>query len=136
MFPEICFNNSYEVRKLVKGDHIVIATSAYYMIRAKALFTRRGFIVIPAPFYFLAQARVVSFNSLIPKKVTSIVHTKRLRNRLAWHHGICGEKCDLTAENRIWNTSRTLQLTMSVCRAIINALSVFQYGKRSHYCCD
>jgi len=59
--------NSYAVRKLVKGDRIVLATSAYYMRRAKALFTRRGFTVIPAPTFFLAQTRTVSFNSFIPK---------------------------------------------------------------------
>jgi uncharacterized SAM-binding protein YcdF (DUF218 family) len=61
--------NSYAVRKLVKGDRIVLATSAYYMRRAYAMFSRRGFTVIPAPTFFLAQTRTVSFNSFIPKAV-------------------------------------------------------------------
>jgi uncharacterized SAM-binding protein YcdF (DUF218 family) len=59
--------NSYAVRKLVHGNRIALATSAYYMRRAKAMFTRRGFTVIPAPTFFLAQTRYVSFNSFIPK---------------------------------------------------------------------
>jgi len=59
--------NAYAVRKLIKGDRIVLATSAYYMRRAMALFTRRGFKVTPAPTYFLAQTRTISFNSFIPK---------------------------------------------------------------------
>jgi uncharacterized SAM-binding protein YcdF (DUF218 family) len=59
--------NSFAVRKLVKGDRIILATSAYYMRRAYAMFSRRGFTVIPAPTFFLAQTRKVSFNSFIPK---------------------------------------------------------------------
>ncbi len=61
--------NSYAVRKLIKGDRIVLATSAYYMRRATALFERRGFTVIPAPVYFLAQSRIFSYASFIPKAV-------------------------------------------------------------------
>lgn len=59
--------NSHAVRKLVTGNRIVLATSAYYMRRAVALFTRRGFTVIPAPTFFLVQTRTFSFNSFIPK---------------------------------------------------------------------
>jgi uncharacterized SAM-binding protein YcdF (DUF218 family) len=59
--------NSYAVRKLVKGNRIVLATSAYYMRRAVAMFSRRGFTVIAAPTYFQVQTRKFSFNSFIPK---------------------------------------------------------------------
>ncbi len=59
--------NSYAVRKLVKGNRIVLATSAYYMRRAVAMFIRRGFTVIAAPTYFQVQTRKFSFNSFIPK---------------------------------------------------------------------
>jgi uncharacterized SAM-binding protein YcdF (DUF218 family) len=59
--------NSFAVRKMVKGSRIILATSAYYMRRAYAMFSRRGFSVIPAPTFFLAQTRKVSFNSFITK---------------------------------------------------------------------
>jgi len=59
--------NSHAVRKLVKGDRIILATSAYYMRRAHAMFSKRGFTVIPAPTFFLAQTPVPSPASFIPK---------------------------------------------------------------------
>ena len=59
--------NARAVRKLLKKDRIILATSAYYMRRAKAMFTRQGFTVIPAPTFFLAQNRVFSYASFIPK---------------------------------------------------------------------
>jgi uncharacterized SAM-binding protein YcdF (DUF218 family) len=59
--------NSHAVRTLVKGDRIVLVTSAYYMDRAGIMFTRRGFTVIPAPVYFLGQTRKLSFASFIPR---------------------------------------------------------------------
>ena len=59
--------NSHAVRKLVKGDRIILATSAYYMRRAQAMFRKRGFTVIPAPSFFLAQTPVPSPASFIPK---------------------------------------------------------------------
>lgn len=59
--------NSHAVRKLVKGDRIILATSAYYMKRAHAMFAKRGFTVIPAPTFFLAQTQVPSVASFIPR---------------------------------------------------------------------
>ncbi len=59
--------NSHAVRKLVKGDRIVLSTSAYHMRRAKAMFAKRGFTVIPAPSSFLAQTRKFTAASLIPR---------------------------------------------------------------------
>lgn len=58
--------NSHAVRKLVTGDRIILATSAYYMKRAVIMFTRRGFTVIPAPTFHLVQTRKVGPASLIP----------------------------------------------------------------------
>jgi uncharacterized SAM-binding protein YcdF (DUF218 family) len=49
--------NSRAVRKLLKGNRIILATSAYYMKRAVIMFTRQGFKVIPAPAYHLVQTR-------------------------------------------------------------------------------
>ena len=59
--------NSHAVRKLVKGDRIILATSAYYMKRAKAMFTRRGFTVIPAPTGQMVQARKNRPAAFIPR---------------------------------------------------------------------
>ncbi len=59
--------NSHAVRKLVKGNRIVLATSAYYMKRARFMFERRGFSVIPAPVYYLVATRKCNLSSLIPR---------------------------------------------------------------------
>lgn len=58
--------NSHAVRKLIRGDRIVLVTSAYHMKRAKAMFIKQGFSVVGAPVYFLAQTRKFSPVSLIP----------------------------------------------------------------------
>jgi uncharacterized SAM-binding protein YcdF (DUF218 family) len=58
--------NSHAVRRLVKGNLIILVTSAYYMRRAVAMFERRGFTVIPAPVYFLSQHRKMNLSALIP----------------------------------------------------------------------
>jgi uncharacterized SAM-binding protein YcdF (DUF218 family) len=59
--------NSREVRKLVKGNRIILSTSAYHMIRARAMFAKRGFTVTPAPSYYLAQTRKLTPISFIPR---------------------------------------------------------------------
>ena len=58
--------NSFAVRKLLKGDRIVLVTSAYHMKRAAIMFTKRGFSVTPAPAYYLGQTRKWSPVFLIP----------------------------------------------------------------------
>lgn len=58
--------NSHAVRGIVKGNRIILATSAYYMKRAATMFTRRGFTVIPAPTYPLVQTRKTTVFTLIP----------------------------------------------------------------------
>ena len=59
--------NAREVRKLLKGNRIVLSTSAYYMKRAVAMFARQGFSVVPAPSYYLAQTRKKGFALLLPR---------------------------------------------------------------------
>jgi uncharacterized SAM-binding protein YcdF (DUF218 family) len=68
--------NSHAVRKLVKGDRIVLATSAYYMRRARAMFEKRGFTVIPAATYHLAQSRRRTASLLIPG-ATNLAHSSQ-----------------------------------------------------------
>lgn len=59
--------NALAVRKLVKGDRVILVTSAYHMSRAKEMFARRGFEVTPAPVFFLAETRKFTPVSLIPR---------------------------------------------------------------------
>jgi len=58
--------NSHAVRKIVKGDRIILATSAYYMKRAVRMFSKRGFKVVPAPTYHLSQISKTTIFTLIP----------------------------------------------------------------------
>lgn len=59
--------NSLAVRKLLQGDRIILATSAYYMKRAVLMFTRQGFTVVPAPTFYLSQTRKKGFALFIPQ---------------------------------------------------------------------
>lgn len=59
--------NSLAVRKLLKGDRIVLVTSAYHMKRAAGMFRKRGFQVTPVSTYFLSQMRKLSLSHLIPR---------------------------------------------------------------------
>jgi len=58
--------NAQAVRGIVKGERIVLATSAYYMKRAVGMFRKRGFTVIAAPTYPLVQVRKTNLFTLIP----------------------------------------------------------------------
>lgn len=59
--------NAREVGKILKGKRIILATSAYYMRRAVAMFTKQGFTVIPAPTLYLVQTRKTTPALLIPR---------------------------------------------------------------------
>ncbi|MEK6699553.1 MAG: YdcF family protein [Nitrospirota bacterium] len=84
--------NSHAVRKLLKGDRVILVTSAYHMKRAKAMFVRRGFTVIPAPTYFLGQTRSWSLAALIPRAGSLMHSTTAIAEwiNLAWW-GLRGE---------------------------------------------
>ena len=58
--------NSHAVRRVVTGNRIILATSAYYMKRAVIMFSKRGFSVIPAPTFPLVQTRKNGFYMVIP----------------------------------------------------------------------
>lgn len=84
--------NSHAVRTLLKGDRVILVTSAYHMKRAKAMFDRRGFSVIPAPAYFLGQTRRWSLAALIPRAGSLMHSTTAIAEwiSLAWW-GLRGE---------------------------------------------
>ncbi len=54
------------VRGLLKGNRIVLVTSAVHMKRSVALFKKLRFDVVPAPTGYLAMQRPASFYSFIP----------------------------------------------------------------------
>jgi uncharacterized SAM-binding protein YcdF (DUF218 family) len=54
------------VKGLLKGNRIILVTSAYHMKRSVALFKKQGFSVIPAPSGFLTMHRPVSLYAFIP----------------------------------------------------------------------
>ena len=84
--------NSHEVRKVVDGNRIILVTSSYYMRRAAALFTKRGFTVIPAPTFQLVQSRPLNLAALIPRSGNLLSSTVALAEwiSLIWW-GIRGE---------------------------------------------
>jgi uncharacterized SAM-binding protein YcdF (DUF218 family) len=66
--------NAREVRKILQRKQIILATSAYYMRRAVAMFTRQGFTVIPAPTFYLVQTRKAAPALLIPN-ASNLAHS-------------------------------------------------------------
>jgi uncharacterized SAM-binding protein YcdF (DUF218 family) len=57
------------VRGLLKGNRIILVTSAFHMKRSVALFKKQGFDVVPAPTGYLALHRPLSWSSFIPSAV-------------------------------------------------------------------
>jgi uncharacterized SAM-binding protein YcdF (DUF218 family) len=55
------------VRILVRGDDVILVTSAFHMKRSVAFFRKQGFTVIPAPVAYRAQSRPSSLSYLLPR---------------------------------------------------------------------
>jgi uncharacterized SAM-binding protein YcdF (DUF218 family) len=51
---------------MIKGNRIVLVTSAFHMKRSVALFKKQGFEVVPAPAGFRSGHRPFTFFSFIP----------------------------------------------------------------------
>ncbi len=79
--------NARSVERLLSGRTIVLATSAYHMRRAAAMFRRQGFTVIPAPAGYRSRTRTASWSNLIPRasdlNISSLAVAERLS--LAWY---------------------------------------------------
>jgi uncharacterized SAM-binding protein YcdF (DUF218 family) len=54
------------VRNLLKGNRIILVTSAYHMKRSVAMFKKQGFDVVPAPVGYLALNRPLPLYTFIP----------------------------------------------------------------------
>lgn len=59
--------NAAAVRHLVKGDRVILVTSAFHMRRAAAFFAKQGFSVTPAPTAYRAESRPSSLSNLLPR---------------------------------------------------------------------
>jgi uncharacterized SAM-binding protein YcdF (DUF218 family) len=55
------------VRKALKGNRIILVTSAFHMMRAVEVFRKQGFEVIPAPCGYRSDRRKISLFSFIPR---------------------------------------------------------------------
>lgn len=54
------------VKGMLKGNRILLVTSAYHMKRSVALFEKQGFEVVPAPAGFRSELRPLTYLSFIP----------------------------------------------------------------------
>jgi len=55
------------LRSIIKGNNIVLVTSASHMKRAAAIFTKQGFHVVTAPSGYDYEKKILSFYSFIPR---------------------------------------------------------------------
>jgi uncharacterized SAM-binding protein YcdF (DUF218 family) len=60
------------LKNVIKGNSIVLVTSAYHLKRATAMFTKQGFRVMPAPAGYRCEHKKLTFFSFIPR-VESLV---------------------------------------------------------------
>jgi uncharacterized SAM-binding protein YcdF (DUF218 family) len=56
-----------ELKRVFKGNRILLVTSAYHLRRATAIFTKQGFEVIAVPAGFRSERRPISIRSFIPQ---------------------------------------------------------------------
>ncbi|HSQ78420.1 MAG TPA: ElyC/SanA/YdcF family protein [Nitrospirota bacterium] len=54
------------LKGLIKGNSIILVTSAFHLKRASAMFIKQGFRVIPAPAGYRCEHRKLTFFSFIP----------------------------------------------------------------------
>jgi len=65
--PRNTLESARAARKLIRGNHIILVTSAYHMKRSSAMFRKQGFDVVPAPAGYRSEQRGISLYSLIPR---------------------------------------------------------------------
>ena len=65
--PRNTLESARAARKLIRGNRIILVTSAYHMKRSSAMFRKQGFDVVPAPAGYRCEQRRISLYSLIPR---------------------------------------------------------------------
>jgi uncharacterized SAM-binding protein YcdF (DUF218 family) len=65
--PRNTLESANAAKKLIKGDRIILVTSAYHMKRSAAMFRKQGFDVVQAPTGYKSEQRGFSLYSCIPR---------------------------------------------------------------------
>jgi uncharacterized SAM-binding protein YcdF (DUF218 family) len=65
--PRNTLESATAAKKLIKGNCIILVTSAYHMKRSSAMFRKQGFDVVPAPAGYKSEQRGPSLYSCIPR---------------------------------------------------------------------
>ncbi|HSA78052.1 MAG TPA: YdcF family protein, partial [Nitrospirota bacterium] len=65
--PRNTLESASAAKRLIKGDRIILVTSAYHMKRSSAMFRKQGFDVVPAPAGYKSEQRGLSLYSCIPR---------------------------------------------------------------------
>ena len=65
--PRNTLESASVAKKLIKGDTIILVTSAYHMKRSSAMFRKQGLDVVPAPAGYMSEQRGLSLYSCIPR---------------------------------------------------------------------
>jgi len=65
--PRNTLESASAAKKLIKGDRIILVTSAYHMKRSSAMFRKQGFDVVQAPAGYKSEQRGLSLYSCIPR---------------------------------------------------------------------
>jgi uncharacterized SAM-binding protein YcdF (DUF218 family) len=65
--PRNTLESASAAKKLIKGDSIILVTSAYHMKRSSAMFRKQGFDVIPASAGYKSEQLGLSLYSCIPR---------------------------------------------------------------------
>lgn len=55
------------LKNVIKGNSIILVTSAFHLKRATAMFTKQGFRVLPAPAGYRCEHKKLTFFSFIPR---------------------------------------------------------------------
>ncbi len=64
--PRNTLESAREAKNLIKGNRIILVTSAFHMKRSSAMFRKQGFDVVPAPTAYRSEQRGLSPFSFIP----------------------------------------------------------------------
>jgi len=65
--PRNTLESAISAKKLIKGNSIILVTSAFHMKRSSAMFRRQGFDVMTAPSGYKSEQRGLSLYSCIPR---------------------------------------------------------------------
>jgi len=65
--PRNTLESASAAKKLIKGNRIILVTSAFHMKRSSAMFRKQGFDVVTAPAGYRSEQRGLSLYSCIPR---------------------------------------------------------------------